>query len=663
MTGSIQWRTFSVMLWICGVISSDPEFVAPVNPCRTQDVICPLTCNLMKMSGSTNCEFCFCTNPIDSVAWPDTTTITSTTASTTTTLPPGHFIVNNIHYVELRNPCILSNAMCPTTCIRRNVTLSSGRTCERCECPDIHSRPDSPQSALIGRREWSKASLLTEKIWKEDQVRLVRQHMQRHPGPEMMPHAFWNRPCMPFFTCPIFTCPPGQHMPVTPSGCRMCQCVITQASNAAAVTPITDQPSTTSETTEPPTTIDPASFLEMFCLPKADYCPSACHVTNYRVGSWDCYHCSCPEGQTFIALQKPCDENSYVCPSNCSIRNEEDFSGPTTSCQICDCKKSSSAPQRRRKFLFGPSHNSHVAYSGPVQGGNVFDMSQSIPFGFNPSQGHIYGTSSQGPVHYHVDLPTTTVEQAHTIAPVINCLTDADDCPTEICNLRTIGLHCHLCQCGSMYFRDSDVGKFGILNTRPSTEITKTTLVSILSTMQPPSTTSAEKITTAVLSSDLSTTPAPSVAVSSTQMPFTSITTSPVPSVVDPVSQTITTSQTFSATSEIAYTSCYSCNETDCKADGLKTCAVGKNYCMNTIIQKRNGAREFSRECVGEEECYDKWWIQSMNNPVCLDMYNNEKGPSNQPVVCHFCCKGPSCNHAARIEDYKLYTGSDHVIG
>ncbi|XP_021372487.1 uncharacterized protein LOC110462709 isoform X2 [Mizuhopecten yessoensis] len=668
-----QWRIHIFILGICGVLSSNPEFVAPVDPCRPQDVICPVTCNLMKMSGSTDCEFCFCKNPIDS-EWPDTTSTTSTTPSTTTTLPPGHSIVNNVHYVELKNPCVLSNAMCPLQCIRRNVTLDSGKVCERCECPDVHARLDGQQSILVGKRAVSKESVMTEVKSTGEQAYLVRKNQNPEHGhgpPPMMHHEFWNRPCMPFFTCPILTCPAGQHLPVTSNGCRICQCVDNQNQDLLTAATTTPRPVTTTAPTAPPTTIDPANFLEMFCLPKADYCPSMCHVTNYRVGSWNCFHCTCPDGQTFVALQKPCDVNSNVCPSNCSIRKMEDSVDPTTSCQFCDCVKSSSviyrkqppalrinienesstetAVQRMRKFLMGPGHNSHIPNSGPMQAGNGFDYSQYIPGG--PGfQAYTNEPSSHQPVQDHVTMAKTTVRPAPTEDPENNCLTNADECPTNYCSLKIIGRQCNLCLCGNIYFRDSDVGIFSILNTNTSTPSTSPPV-----TPTPTTPTILTLPTTVVTtpSTEASTNTAPSTTATLTQSPLTSFASTPAPSIVLPVTHAALSTPT----------SCYTCNDTNCKSTDLKTCEVGKDYCMNTIRQDRHGTRDFSRECVGEEDCYDKWWIHTMNNPVCLGMYNTEKGPANQPEVCYFCCKGPSCNSAARIEDYNLYTGDDHVIG
>ncbi|XP_033725487.1 uncharacterized protein LOC117315413 isoform X2 [Pecten maximus] len=632
-----QWSVFCLMLGMYGVLSHDPEFVAPVNPCRDQDVICPITCRLMRMSGSTNCEFCFCTNPLDS-AWPDPTTTVIPTTSTTIALPPGHSIVNNVHYVELKNPCVLSNAMCPLKCIRSNVTMDTGRTCERCECPDIHHRLDSEQSIVVGKREESKGSMIRGGISKVERNFLNRQQVPGHQGQEMMHHEFWNRPCMPFFTCPIFSCPPGQHMPVKPNGCRICQCVDRQGPNPS-VAHVTKRPTTTMEPTAPPTTIDPAKLLEMFCLPKEEDCPSSCHVTDYRVGSWNCYHCSCPDGQTFVALQNPCDVTSSLCPSNCSITDVEEFSKPT-SCQVCDCVKASPANQRIRNLHFAPGHNTHVAFSGPVQGGNGFDNSQQIPNGIGFFYSHTHESSSQLPSQDHVTLAKTTTEPGPTEDPEHLCLTNENDCPTQICILRTIGQNCHLCQCGDIYFRDADVGKFKVLVTKPTTLSQTTTAMS----------------TSTSTTSPINVTPL-------THAPSTARTMTHAPSVIIPVTQTSTKGQHISVTHTVASTSCYKCNETDCKSDDLDACAPGKDFCMNTITQDRNGLRKFKRECVGEEDCYDKWWIQSMNNPVCLGMYNTEKGPLDQPEVCYFCCKGPSCNSAARIEDYNLYTGGEHVIG
>lgn len=660
-----QWSALVLLVAICGVISSDPEFVALVNPCRNQDVICPVNCSIMKMSGSTNCEFCFCKNPLDSVAWPDPTTTTERpTTPRTTTLPPGHYFVNNVHYVELKNPCVLSNAMCPVTCRRGNITMATGTTCEKCECPDMHHRLDGEQSIVVGRREVMSERLTpSDEMPREQPFYPYRQQMPVQPVPQRMYHEFWNRPCMPFFTCPILSCPHGQHMPVQQNGCRICQCV-----EDHHPVQITQNPSTTTKVTAPPSTIDPANFLEMFCLPRADDCPSSCHVTNYRVDNWNCYHCSCPEGQTFIALQHPCDVTAYVCPSKCSIRNTETSSDPTSTCQLCDCTNISPAGGIIRRFLVGdfgpgPGHNSHVAYSGPVQGGNGFDNNKYIQDGFNYINSKPQETTSQLPVNTRMTTPMTPTGPVSTEDPESLCLTNQEDCPVQICRLQTIGHSCHLCLCGDIYFRDSDVEKFHILHKTTTSKLPATSTVtsSSISTTAPSTAIPTTHAHSTASSSTSRPTTTPPTTISSTRVRSTKIISTGASSVIVPVTKV--TQLPVSVTTTTVSKSCYKCNETNCKQSDLDACAPGMDYCMNTIIQDKNGLREFRRECVGEKECYDKWWIQSMNNPVCLGMYNKDKGPADQPEVCYFCCKGPSCNRAARIEDYNLYTGDDHVIG
>lgn len=67
-----------------------------------------------------------------------------------------------------------------------------------------------------------------------------------------------------------------------------------------------------------------------------------------------------------------------------------------------------------------------------------------------------------------------------------------------------------------------------------------------------------------------------------------------------------------------------------------------------------------SHRCVSENECFDKWWIVTADDPKCLSKQNTPTGKAGEPIECNFCCKGAGCNRLMRIPDSQLYTGQDH---
>ncbi|KAL3885316.1 hypothetical protein ACJMK2_025392 [Sinanodonta woodiana] len=122
------------------------EYVAPVNPCRSVDRLCPTTCSLMQMEGQITCHFCVCLNKDSYMTWP---TLYPPTAPSTTpvTQHPGNIIVNNIEYMSISDPCdVARDGMCPTTCGTSPGITVNGTACRQCICQRVTTTQPIPYS-------------------------------------------------------------------------------------------------------------------------------------------------------------------------------------------------------------------------------------------------------------------------------------------------------------------------------------------------------------------------------------------------------------------------------------------------------------------------------------------------------------------------------------
>ncbi|KAK3577343.1 hypothetical protein CHS0354_008439 [Potamilus streckersoni] len=130
------------------------EYVAPVNPCRSVDRLCPTTCSVMQMKGQFTCNFCVCLNKDSYMTWP--TLHPSITPSTTPIAQhPGNIIVNNIEYTSISDPCdVAQDGMCPVVCGTSPGITVNGTTCRHCACQGVvwtttQSSPYSPATKTV----------------------------------------------------------------------------------------------------------------------------------------------------------------------------------------------------------------------------------------------------------------------------------------------------------------------------------------------------------------------------------------------------------------------------------------------------------------------------------------------------------------------------------
>ncbi|KAL4219573.1 hypothetical protein ACF0H5_022147 [Mactra antiquata] len=83
-------------------------------------------------------------------------------------------------------------------------------------------------------------------------------------------------------------------------------------------------------------------------------------------------------------------------------------------------------------------------------------------------------------------------------------------------------------------------------------------------------------------------------------------------------------------------------------------CEPPFNYCINKIINKRNGDREINRSCGNFTMCYKDWFLGSSDNDKCRGY--DENNIVTLDFSCTFCCVTDGCNAKIRPDDNSLYT-------
>ncbi|XP_062601477.1 uncharacterized protein LOC134263185 [Saccostrea cucullata] len=164
--------------------------------------------------------------------------------------------------------------------------------------------------------------------------------------------------------------------------------------------------------------------------------------------------------------------------------------------------------------------------------------------------------------------------------------------------------------------------------TSTTTMLTSTTRAPTSTTTTPTSTTRAPTSTT--------TTPT-----STTRAP-TSTTTTPTSTTRAPTSTTTTPTSTTSTP-----TSCYLC-------DGIPTflcerlstpltCnSADQQFCINKLVNNRDGSRTLDRRCATEQECRHEWWEKTSDRQQCVGYDQNSFTTTH--FECSFCCTTPKCN-------------------
>ncbi|XP_061190226.1 uncharacterized protein LOC133198097 [Saccostrea echinata] len=563
-----------------------PQFYALDNPCLEKFRLCSTSCSVSYMTGSLNCQFCVCDDPRFSIAWPESTTaLPATTTTPRPTLPEGQWMANNIIYTRLKHPCSEFYAACPLLCKRENITFTNGTTCETCTC-------DRDFFNILGRREYP------------EKFSLHKRHASKHKDYNKMGHV--PRPCF-HFGCPIFRCPEGLRFAISPSGCEECRCI--------SIDPLTTTPAQISTTAA-----GNENFIQMYCRKEPSDCPPGCSVVDFRVTDWHCYHCHCPEN-SYVALQKPCDQQNFLCSTQCTVRHLVNSRNQTDSCEFCDCTASARFGRKHkisRRDTTCPYHCPHYCHYSRQKSSGTFGQ----PFGRRKRQSlGCYGDCSQCP--YIIILPRfklqTVLQQNH------------------ISIQQTGTLNTHKATTSKPYMETS---------TRSIPDMTTKSLTTNERTTHKTTTGSIIQKPTTVVTTRSNT-------------PGTTATTTSSSTITTSTTSTPSTTTTVRSTT-VAPPMCHTCSNVTCSSADLQECNTGSEYCMNTLKQHSDGSRTITRGCVSENECYNKWWIVSADNPSCLSKVNTPTGRPGAPIECNFCCKGAGCNQLMRIPDSLLYTGEDH---
>nr|XP_034319194.1 uncharacterized protein LOC105345443 isoform X1 [Crassostrea gigas] len=643
-----QFHYGTILCLFAGCILTVPvlsaQFFALDNPCLEKFRLCSTSCRVSYMTGSLNCQFCVCDDPKYSIAWPEPTTPTPTTTTTpgpTTTLPPGQWIANNIVYTKLEHPCVEYYASCPLLCPKGTQALPNGTMCETCDC-------GGSITDLLGKRDFKEQFLVKPKLTTHRKKRRGHSPKQRTA-------------CFQFhFACPIFRCPDGMAFALAPNGCRECRCIPIETTTSTTIAPTTK-------------TAVHSSFLQLYCQVEPSDCPTGCTVVDFRVSEWHCYHCHCPD-QQFVALQNPCDQENYLCPNTCQVRHLVNHQNQTLSCEFCDCQLKGHIFNRHHKVRRQTSADCPFSCPGYCHQLRIQHPHPYTVFGRKKRQAGCSGQCSKcpynNPVHTSPDTQSVPIytEQpvpVTTKAPHMTVLTE-DHCIPEYRETELLHRFC------------TDILRVNIHNTvclycryRTSTNSTIIVPKSKIQDLLKETTTSSA--TTRPYTTQYSTisptqealTTQPTTILPTTTKTTTSTTTTPKPTTTSTERTTTATTTTTSTTTKAAVTTppipqCHTCDSVNCTDGDLQECNTGTEYCMNTLRQGGDGSRTITRRCVSENECFDKWWIVTADDPKCLSKQNTPTGKAGEPIECNFCCKGAGCNRLMRIPDSQLYTGQDH---
>ncbi|XP_061194939.1 mucin-2-like [Saccostrea echinata] len=187
-----------------------------------------------------------------------------------------------------------------------------------------------------------------------------------------------------------------------------------------------------------------------------------------------------------------------------------------------------------------------------------------------------------------------------------------------------------------------------------------TTPMSSTTTPNSPSTTSSPSSTTPT-SSTTTTTSDTTTLTSSTTTP-TSSTTTPTLLTTTPTSPMTTPTSTMSTPSNnlfIFSPSCYLCNGVPpflCErlATPLKCDTADQQFCINKLVNNRDGSRTLDRRCATEQECRQEWWERTSDRQQCTGYDPNSF--TTTYFECSFCCTTPQCNKNIVPDDLYMTT-------
>lgn len=118
-----------------------------------------------------------------------------------------------------------------------------------------------------------------------------------------------------------------------------------------------------------------------------------------------------------------------------------------------------------------------------------------------------------------------------------------------------------------------------------------------------------------------------------------------------------TTTTTPSTTMPVANNSCNLCNGMPiyiCEEyfSPMK-CEAGQYFCMNDLVNHKDGSRTLDRRCVTEKECRTQWWDDTSNRQECANYDPNRYVAES--FSCSFCCTGSLCNNNIVPDASTLY--------
>ncbi|XP_061170019.1 mucin-2-like [Saccostrea echinata] len=166
----------------------------------------------------------------------------------------------------------------------------------------------------------------------------------------------------------------------------------------------------------------------------------------------------------------------------------------------------------------------------------------------------------------------------------------------------------------------------------PSTETSTVTTTLTTATTKPTTTTTIPTTTTTPTTTPTTTTTTP-----------TTTTTTPTTTTTTPT----TTTTTPTTTTPKAPTSCYLCNGMPiyiCEqfSTPLQCDTSDQQYCLNILVNNRDGSRTLDRKCATKDECKTKWWDQTSDRQECSGY--DPTSYTAQYFTCTFCCSSSQCN-------------------
>ncbi|XP_062572719.1 mucin-2-like [Saccostrea cucullata] len=182
--------------------------------------------------------------------------------------------------------------------------------------------------------------------------------------------------------------------------------------------------------------------------------------------------------------------------------------------------------------------------------------------------------------------------------------------------------------------------KTAIPTTEPPTTI-KTTPTTKPTTTTPTTTTTTPTTTTTTTEPTTTTTTPTTTTTTPTTTTTTPTTTTPTTTTTTPTTTTPTT------TTPKPPTSCYLCNGMPiyiCEqfSTPLQCATSEQQYCLNILVNNRDGSRTLDRKCATKDECKTKWWDQTSDRQECSGY--DPSSYTAQYFTCTFCCSSSQCN-------------------